>query len=136
MLYLTIVGFDSLTEIIGAIFVCELCDDGNGLIGFYIGRDFGGTSAGGFMALPQKKDFFFGKEVSGYRSNCRLIINIFAVKQQKNRFSLVFIIKMIILANTLMAWIIEYIENIRSYKLWDYINTCKIELRNLEMPIF
>ena len=103
MLYLTIVGFDSLTEIIGAIFVCELCDDGNGLIGFYIGRDFGGTSAGGFMALPQKKDFFFGKEVSGYRSNCRLIINIFAVKQQKNRFSLVFIIKMIILANTLMA---------------------------------
>ena len=102
MLYLTIVGFDSLTEIIGAIFVCELCDDGNGLIGFYIGRDFGGTSAGGYGFATEKR-LFFGKDVSGYRSNCRLIINIFAVKQQKNRFSLVFIIKMIILANTLMA---------------------------------
>ena len=37
----------------------EVKIDGNGLIGFYIGRDFGGTSAGGFMALPQKKDFSF-----------------------------------------------------------------------------
>jgi len=36
-----IVGFDSLTEIIEAIFVCGVCDDGNGLIGFYFGRDFG-----------------------------------------------------------------------------------------------
>ena len=65
MLYLTIVGFDGLFEIVGAIFVCELCDDGNGLIGFYIGRDFGGTSAGGFMALPQKKDFFSAKKFRG-----------------------------------------------------------------------
>ena len=38
-----IVGFDSLTEIVGAIFVCELRDDGNGLIGFHIGKDFGGV---------------------------------------------------------------------------------------------
>ena len=37
-----IIGFDSLTEIVGAIFVCELRDDGNGLIGFHLGRDFGG----------------------------------------------------------------------------------------------
>ncbi|KXA42877.1 hypothetical protein HMPREF3226_00608 [Prevotella corporis] len=49
---------------------------------------FGGTSAGGFVALLQKNDFFFGKEVSAYRSNCRLIINIFAVKQQKNQIFL------------------------------------------------
>ena len=38
-----IVGFDSLFEIVGAIFVCELCDYGNGLIGFHFGRDFGGV---------------------------------------------------------------------------------------------
>ena len=42
LLHTLIVGFDSLTEIIGAIFVCELRDDGNGLIGFHLGRDFGG----------------------------------------------------------------------------------------------
>ena len=35
-----IVGFDSLFEIVGAIFVCELRDDGNGLIGFHFCRDF------------------------------------------------------------------------------------------------
>ena len=43
MLDLLIIGFDSLTEIIGAIFVCEVSDDGNGLIGFHIGKDFGGV---------------------------------------------------------------------------------------------
>ena len=42
MLYLTIVGFDGLFEIVGAIFVCELCDDGNGLIGFHLCRNLGG----------------------------------------------------------------------------------------------
>lgn len=30
-------------EIIGAIFVCDLCYDGNGLIGFHFCRDFGGV---------------------------------------------------------------------------------------------
>ena len=29
-------------ETVGAIFVCELCNDGNRLIGFHFGRDFGG----------------------------------------------------------------------------------------------
>ncbi len=41
-LHAFIVGFDSLFKIVGAIFVCELCDYGNGLIGFHFGRDFGG----------------------------------------------------------------------------------------------
>ena len=41
MFHPLIVGLDSLTEIIGAIFVCELCDDGNGLIGFHFGRYLG-----------------------------------------------------------------------------------------------
>ena len=43
MFHTLIVGFDSLFEIVGAIFVCELRDDGNGLIGFHFGRDFGGV---------------------------------------------------------------------------------------------
>ena len=43
MFHPLIVGFDSLTEIIGAIFIYELCDDGNGLIGFHFGRNFGGV---------------------------------------------------------------------------------------------
>ena len=34
-----IIGFDSLFEIIGAIFVCELRDDGNGLICLHFCRD-------------------------------------------------------------------------------------------------
>ena len=36
-----IVGFDSLFEIIGAIFVCELCDDGNGLIRLHLRGNLG-----------------------------------------------------------------------------------------------
>ena len=36
-----IVGFDSLTEIIGAIFVCELRDDGNGLIRLHLRGNLG-----------------------------------------------------------------------------------------------
>ena len=36
-----IVGFDSLFEIVGAIFVCKVSDDGNGLIGFHFCRDLG-----------------------------------------------------------------------------------------------
>ncbi len=40
-LHAFIVGFDSLTEIIGAIFVCELCDDGNGLICLHFSRNLG-----------------------------------------------------------------------------------------------
>ncbi len=35
-LHAFIVGFDSLTEIIGAIFVCELRDDGNGLVSLHL----------------------------------------------------------------------------------------------------
>ena len=35
--------------------------------------------------LCYRKMTFFGKEVSAYRSNSRLIINIFAVKQQKKQ---------------------------------------------------
>ena len=38
-----IVGFDSLFEIVGAIFVCELRDDGNGLISFHLGGNLGGV---------------------------------------------------------------------------------------------
>ena len=41
MFHPLIIGFDSLTEIVGAIFVCELRDDGNGLIGFGLGRYLG-----------------------------------------------------------------------------------------------
>ena len=37
-----IIGFDSLFEIVGAIFICELRDDGNGLIGFHLCRNLGG----------------------------------------------------------------------------------------------
>ena len=37
-----IVGFDSLTKIIGAIFICELCDDGNGLVSLHLGGNLGG----------------------------------------------------------------------------------------------
>ena len=37
-----IIGFDSLTEIIEAIFIYELCDDGNGLIGFHLCRNLSG----------------------------------------------------------------------------------------------
>ena len=36
-----IVGFDSLFEIVGAIFVCELCDDGNGLICLHLRGNLG-----------------------------------------------------------------------------------------------
>ena len=36
-----IVGFDSLFEIVGAIFVNALCDDGNGLIRLHFGRNLG-----------------------------------------------------------------------------------------------
>ena len=42
LLHTFIVGFDSLTEIVGAIFVCELCDDGNGLIRLHLGENLGG----------------------------------------------------------------------------------------------
>ena len=67
LLHTLIVGFDSLTEIIGAIFVCGVSDDGNGLIGFYIGRDFGGTSAVVLWLCHRKKTFFrqrsFGVQV-------------------------------------------------------------------------
>ena len=38
-----VIGFDSLTEIIGAIFVCEVSDDGNGLVSLHFGRDFDGA---------------------------------------------------------------------------------------------
>ena len=36
-----IVGFDSLRETIGAIFVCEVCNDGDGVIRLHFGRDLG-----------------------------------------------------------------------------------------------
>ena len=36
-----IVGFDGLFEIVGAIFVCELCDDGNGLICLHLRGNLG-----------------------------------------------------------------------------------------------
>ena len=36
-----IVGFDGLGEIIGAIFVCELCNDRDRLVGFGFGRYLG-----------------------------------------------------------------------------------------------
>ena len=36
-----IVGFDSLTEIVGAIFVYEVCNDGNRFVGFGLGRYLG-----------------------------------------------------------------------------------------------
>ena len=42
MLDLLIIGFDSLAEIIGAIFVCELRDDGNGLICLHLRGNLGG----------------------------------------------------------------------------------------------
>ena len=42
MFYTLIVGFDSLFEIVGAIFVYELCDDGNRLIGLHLGENLGG----------------------------------------------------------------------------------------------
>ena len=42
MFHPLIVGLDSLTEIIGAIFIYELCDDGNGLIGFHLCRNLSG----------------------------------------------------------------------------------------------
>jgi len=35
------VGFDGLGEIIGAIFVCELCNDRDRLVGFGFGRYLG-----------------------------------------------------------------------------------------------
>ena len=37
-----IVGFDSLFEIVGAIFVCEVSDDGNGLVSLHLLGNFGG----------------------------------------------------------------------------------------------
>ena len=40
------------------------------------------------LELCHRNNDLFGKEVSGYRSNCRLIINIFAVKQQKKQIFL------------------------------------------------
>ena len=42
MFHPLIVGFDSLTKIIGAIFVCELRDDGNGLVSLRLGGNLGG----------------------------------------------------------------------------------------------
>ena len=39
-LHAFIVGFDSLFEIVGAIFVCEVSDNGDRLVGFHLGRDF------------------------------------------------------------------------------------------------
>ena len=36
-----IVGFDGLFEIIGAIFVCELRDDGNGLVSLHLRGNLG-----------------------------------------------------------------------------------------------
>ena len=41
MLHPLIIGFDSLAEIIGAIFVCELRDDGNGLICLHLRGNLG-----------------------------------------------------------------------------------------------
>ena len=41
-LHALVIGFDSLFEIVGAIFVCELCDDRNRLIGFHLGGNLGG----------------------------------------------------------------------------------------------
>ena len=41
LFYFTIVGFDSLFEIVGAIFVYEVCDYGDGLLYFHLGRDLG-----------------------------------------------------------------------------------------------
>ena len=43
LLHTLIVGFDSLTKIVGAIFILELRDDRNGLIGFHFCRDFSGV---------------------------------------------------------------------------------------------
>ena len=40
-LHAFIVGFDSLFEIVGAIFIYELCDDGNGLIRLHFSRNLG-----------------------------------------------------------------------------------------------
>ena len=37
-----VIGFDSLFEIVGAIFVCELCDDGNGLVSLHLRGNLGG----------------------------------------------------------------------------------------------
>ena len=42
MFHTLIVGFDSLTEIIGAIFVCEVSDDGNGLVSLHLRGNLGG----------------------------------------------------------------------------------------------
>ena len=41
MLCLTIIGFDSLKEIIRAIFISEFSNDGNGLRCLYLSRHFG-----------------------------------------------------------------------------------------------
>ena len=37
-----VIGFDSLFEIVGAIFVCEVSDDGNGLVSLHLLGNFGG----------------------------------------------------------------------------------------------
>ena len=41
MLHALIVGFDGLAETIGAIFVKEFCNDGDGLVSLALGRDLG-----------------------------------------------------------------------------------------------
>ena len=41
LLYAFVVGFDSLAKTIGAIFVKELRDDGDGLVSLGLGRDLG-----------------------------------------------------------------------------------------------
>ena len=49
MFHPLIVGFDGLTEIIGAIFIYELCDDGNGLICLHLRRNRDNLSVEDFL---------------------------------------------------------------------------------------
>jgi len=43
LLHTLVIGFDSFFEIVGAIFVCELRDDGNGLVSLHLRGNLGGV---------------------------------------------------------------------------------------------